>query len=98
MSRFRQRCALVLEAQGQEHSDKRQQVENACQHARYEAERAHRKYDAVDPEKAGRHWRRRHGQPLSGRGLTGPPTLSFLSDSAQKACLAILLCRFSLNN
>ncbi|MER9655782.1 hypothetical protein NKJ26_20090 [Mesorhizobium sp. M0152] len=40
----------AMEAQGQEHSDKRQQVENACRQARYEVERARRQYDAVDPE------------------------------------------------
>ncbi|WFU80641.1 hypothetical protein QA645_40450 [Bradyrhizobium sp. CIAT3101] len=40
----------VLETQGQEHSDKRQQVENACRQARYEADRARRQYDAVDPD------------------------------------------------
>ncbi|WP_292368121.1 transposase [Mesorhizobium sp.] len=39
-----------MEAQGQEHSDKRQQVENASRQARYEVERARRQYDAVDPE------------------------------------------------
>lgn len=40
----------AMEVQGQEHSDKRQQVENACRQARYEAERARRQYDVVDPE------------------------------------------------
>ncbi|MER9877468.1 helix-turn-helix domain-containing protein [Mesorhizobium sp. M0195] len=40
----------AMEVQGQEHSDKRQQVENACRQARYEAERARRQYNAVDPE------------------------------------------------
>ncbi|MGF6313593.1 excisionase family DNA binding protein [Bradyrhizobium sp. i1.8.4] len=40
----------VLEAQGQEHGDKRRQVENACRQARYEVDRARRQYDAVDPD------------------------------------------------
>lgn len=40
----------AMETQGQEHGDKRQQVENACRQARYEVERARRQYDAVDPE------------------------------------------------
>ena len=34
---------------GQEQSDKRRQLENALEQARYEAARAHRQYDAVDP-------------------------------------------------
>ncbi|MER8716261.1 transposase [Mesorhizobium sp. M1295] len=40
----------AMEVQDQEHSDKRQQVENACRQARYEVERARRRYNAVDPE------------------------------------------------
>lgn len=40
----------AMEALGQEHSDKRQQIENACRQARYEAERARRQYDAIEPE------------------------------------------------
>lgn len=40
----------VLEAQRQEHSDKRRQVENACRQAQYEVDRARRQYDAVDPD------------------------------------------------
>ena len=40
----------AMEARGQEHCDKRQQLENARVQARYEAERARRQYDAVDPE------------------------------------------------
>ena len=35
---------------GQEQSDKRRQLENALEQARFEAARAHRQYDAVDPE------------------------------------------------
>jgi excisionase family DNA binding protein len=44
-------AALVaLETRGEEQSDKRRQLENALQAARYEASRAHRQYDAVDPD------------------------------------------------
>lgn len=44
-------AALVaLETQGQEQSQKRRQVENALEQARFEAARAHRQYDAADPE------------------------------------------------
>jgi excisionase family DNA binding protein len=40
----------ALDAQETEQSDQRRQLENALQAARYEASRAHRQYDAVDPE------------------------------------------------
>jgi DNA invertase Pin-like site-specific DNA recombinase len=40
----------ALEARGQEQSEKQRQLDNALQAARYEASRAHRQYDAVDPE------------------------------------------------
>ncbi|WP_244734824.1 ATP-binding protein [Mesorhizobium sp. 113-1-2] len=40
----------AMETQGQEHCDKRQQVENALRQAHYEAGRARRQYYAVDPE------------------------------------------------
>jgi excisionase family DNA binding protein len=39
-----------MEARGQEQSEKRRQLENALQAARFEAVRAHRQYDAVDPD------------------------------------------------
>jgi DNA invertase Pin-like site-specific DNA recombinase len=40
----------ALATQGHEQVEKRHQLENALQAARYEAARAHRQYDAVDPE------------------------------------------------
>src|SRR5258708_4655855 len=40
----------ALAAQDEEQSEKRRQLENAIQAARHEASRAHRQYDAVDPE------------------------------------------------
>jgi DNA invertase Pin-like site-specific DNA recombinase len=40
----------TMETQGQHHRDKRQQIENAIQQAQYEAARARRQYDAVDPD------------------------------------------------
>jgi DNA invertase Pin-like site-specific DNA recombinase len=40
----------TMEARGQEQSEKRRQLENALQAARFEAVRAHRQYDAVDPD------------------------------------------------
>ena len=40
----------ALETQGLEQSQKRRQVENALEQARFEAARAHRQYDAADPE------------------------------------------------
>jgi hypothetical protein len=40
----------AFEAQGQEQSQKRRQVENALEQARFEVARAHRQYDAADPE------------------------------------------------
>jgi hypothetical protein len=40
----------AFEAQGQEQSQKRRQVENALEQARFEAARAHRQYDAAEPE------------------------------------------------
>jgi hypothetical protein len=40
----------AFEAQGQEQLQKRRQVENALEQARFEAARAHRQYDAADPE------------------------------------------------
>ena len=40
----------ALETQGQEQSQKRRQVEIALEQARFEAARAHRQYDAADPE------------------------------------------------
>jgi len=40
----------ALEAQGQEQSQKRRQVENALEQARFEAARAGRQYDATEPE------------------------------------------------
>ncbi len=52
----------AMEARTQRHSDKHQQLENSIKQAQYEATRAHRQYDAVDPNNrlvAGeleRHW------------------------------------------
>jgi excisionase family DNA binding protein len=44
-------AALVaMEAQSEHHCDKRRQIENAIQHAQYEAARARRQYDVVDPD------------------------------------------------
>jgi DNA invertase Pin-like site-specific DNA recombinase len=44
-------AALVaMEAQTERQSDKRQQIENAIRQAQYEAARARRQYDAVDPD------------------------------------------------
>jgi len=44
-------AALVaMEAQAERQSDKRQQIENAVRQAQYEATRARRQYDAVDPD------------------------------------------------
>ena len=40
----------AMEAQTEQRSDKRRQIENAVQQAQYEAARARRQYDAVDPE------------------------------------------------
>lgn len=40
----------AMEAQSERQSDKRQQIENAIQQAQYEAARARRQYDAVDPD------------------------------------------------
>jgi DNA invertase Pin-like site-specific DNA recombinase len=40
----------AMEAQEDQQHDKRQQVENAIQQAQYEAARARRQYDAVDPD------------------------------------------------
>jgi hypothetical protein len=40
----------ALAAQGADQSEKRKQLENALQAARFEASRAHRQYDAADPE------------------------------------------------
>jgi excisionase family DNA binding protein len=40
----------AMEAQEDQQCDKRQQVENAIQQAQYEAARARRQYDAVDPD------------------------------------------------
>jgi len=40
----------ALETAGHEQVEKRHQLENALQAARYEAARAHRQYDAVDPD------------------------------------------------
>lgn len=40
----------TMEAQTEQRSDKRRQIENAVQQAQYEAARARRQYDAVDPE------------------------------------------------
>ena len=40
----------AMEAQSEQQQDKRQQIENAVQHAQYEAARARRQYDAVDPD------------------------------------------------
>lgn len=39
-----------MEAQSVNHCDKRQHIENAIQQAQYEAARARRQYDAVDPD------------------------------------------------
>jgi len=39
-----------METQNQTHCDKRQQIENAIKHAQYEAARARRQYDVVDPD------------------------------------------------
>jgi excisionase family DNA binding protein len=44
-------AALVaMEAQAERQGDKRQQIENAVRQAQYEAARARRQYDAVDPD------------------------------------------------
>ena len=40
----------AFEGQGQEQLQKRRQVENALEQARFEAARAQRQYDAADPE------------------------------------------------
>jgi excisionase family DNA binding protein len=40
----------AFETQGQEQLQKRRQVENALEQAQFEAARAHRQYDAADPE------------------------------------------------
>jgi excisionase family DNA binding protein len=40
----------AMETQNQTHCDKRQQIENAIKHAQYEAARARRQYDVVDPD------------------------------------------------
>jgi len=40
----------AMQAHNERQSDKRQQIENAIQQAQYEAARAHRQYDAVDPD------------------------------------------------
>jgi DNA invertase Pin-like site-specific DNA recombinase len=40
----------AIEASGQEHLEKQRQIENALQAARFEAARAHRQFDAVDPD------------------------------------------------
>ncbi|WP_050425869.1 recombinase family protein [Bradyrhizobium tropiciagri] len=40
----------AMEAQSVHHCDKRRHIENAIQHAQYEAVRARRQYDAVDPD------------------------------------------------
>jgi len=40
----------ALAAEGEENGEKRRQLQNALDQARFEAARAHRQYDAVDPE------------------------------------------------
>ncbi len=40
----------AMEAQSEHHCDKRQHIENAIDQAQYEAARARRQYDAVDPD------------------------------------------------
>src|SRR6201997_4052842 len=40
----------AMEAQEEQQCDKRQQIGNAIQQAQYEAARARRQYDAVDPD------------------------------------------------
>jgi excisionase family DNA binding protein len=40
----------AMETQSLHHSDKRKQIENAIQQAQYEAARARRQYDAIDPD------------------------------------------------
>ena len=40
----------AIEARDQQRSEKKAQLELALQHARYEAARAQRQYDATDPE------------------------------------------------
>src|SRR5262249_11418527 len=40
----------AMKSFAQEQSEKRRQLENALEQARFEASRAHRQYDAVDPE------------------------------------------------
>ena len=40
----------AMEAQDEQRSDKRQHIENAIQQAQYEAARARKQYDAVDPD------------------------------------------------
>jgi excisionase family DNA binding protein len=40
----------AMEARDEQRSDKRQQIENAIQQAQYEAARARKQYDAVDPD------------------------------------------------
>src|ERR1700674_2172324 len=39
-----------MNAHGEERLEKRKQVANALEHARFEAARAHRQYDQVDPD------------------------------------------------
>lgn len=58
-------------ARGAAHVEKRKQLDNALQAARFEASRAHRQYDAVDPEnrlvasKLERRWNERLAQAQS---------------------------------
>ena len=40
----------AMNAHGEERLEKRKQVANALEHARFEAARAHRQYDQVDPD------------------------------------------------
>jgi DNA invertase Pin-like site-specific DNA recombinase len=40
----------AMNAESERQNDKRRQIENAIQQAQYEAARAHRQYDAVDPD------------------------------------------------
>jgi hypothetical protein len=49
--RMRSQAALgAMNAHAEEHLAKRRQLENALEQARFEASRAHRQYDQVDPD------------------------------------------------
>ena len=85
----------ALAAQGTAQSEKRKQLENALQASRFEASRAHRQYDAADPENrlvAGeleRRWNERLGQKfqrveIRARRLgLGAPEFSYAARATQ---------------